>query len=468
MFQTPKVLVIGLDCAEPSLLFGAFRSSCPNLGQLMDWGTYGDLESCIPCITIPAWMSMMTSRDPGQLGVYGFHNRPDHSYAPMRRADASAITTPAVWDHLSAADRKVILVGVPPSYPPRPVNGLRVGCFLTPSTDVPYTYPVGLSDEIRRTVGRYHVDVPHFRTDDAEHLLAQLYEMTDARFRLIRHLIREHPWSFFMFVEIGVDRIHHAMWRHHDSGHPAHEPGTPYAGAIRDYYGYVDARIGEVLELVDDDTTVFVVSDHGAKTMKGGIAINEWLVREKLLALTAPQPGLASLEACRPDWTRTVAWGAGGYYGRVFLNVEGREPNGLVKPEQYEAVRADLAARLEALPGPDGAPLRTVVYRPEQIYRECRGVAPDLIVYFDDLAWRSVGTLGHGGVHTAGNDTGADGANHARYGLFIHYDPHRRGCGRVDPRPLTDIGPAVMHTMGLPADPRMVGTVPAWMAGGLT
>src|SRR5439155_3823133 len=113
--------------------------------------------------------------------------------------------------------------------------------------------------------------------------------------------------------------------------------------------------------------------------------------------------------------------GDGGYYGRLFLNVQGREPQGVVDPSRYEETRDELVAKLEAMPGPDGPPLGTKVFKPQDVYSEVRGVAPDLIVYFGDLEWRSVGTLGTGTVaevFTYENDTGPDGANHDRTGVF--------------------------------------------------
>ena len=76
-----KILIIGLDCAAPEILLQNERLT--NLRRLMDVGCYGRLESVIPPITVPAWMCMSTSQDPGSLGVYGFRNRTDHSYAGL-------------------------------------------------------------------------------------------------------------------------------------------------------------------------------------------------------------------------------------------------------------------------------------------------------------------------------------------------------------------------------------------------
>jgi len=84
-----KVAVLGLDCAAPHLVFDQWREELPNLRQLMDAGRYGPLESTHPPITVPAWACMMSSRDPGQFGIYGFRNRKDHSYDGYALANAS-------------------------------------------------------------------------------------------------------------------------------------------------------------------------------------------------------------------------------------------------------------------------------------------------------------------------------------------------------------------------------------------
>ncbi|MFB6274003.1 MAG: alkaline phosphatase family protein, partial [Salinibacter sp.] len=93
----PKVLVIGLDCAEPSLVFDAFADEMPNLTQLRNEGAWGRLESVVPPITVPAWACMMTGKTPGELGIYGFRNRTDHSYDGLGIATSASVREPAVW-----------------------------------------------------------------------------------------------------------------------------------------------------------------------------------------------------------------------------------------------------------------------------------------------------------------------------------------------------------------------------------
>jgi predicted AlkP superfamily phosphohydrolase/phosphomutase len=453
-----KVFVIGLDCAEPTLVFDRWRKELPNLRALMDAGTYGELTSTIPAITVPAWASMLSSQDPGQLGFYGFRNRADHTYENMSIASSRMIKVDRVWDILSRAGKKVVVAGVPQTYPVRPVNGCMISCFLTPSTHGQYTYPTSLKQEIEELVGgEYLFDVPQFRTENKDYLLQQIYGMADQQHQVVRYLMAEKPWDFAMHVDMGVDRMHHGFWKFCDPHHPLYQPGNPYEQAIHDYYLHIDRQIGERLQLLDGDTAILVVSDHGAQAMMGGICFNEWLKREGYLALEYQPEGIVPLEKCEVDWDRTLAWGSGGYYARLFLNVKGREPNGTIDPAGYERVRDELAERIGAITDPQGNSLGSVAYRPEEIYRQVNNIAPDLIVYFGDLGWRSVGSLGLDTVHTLRNDTGPDDANHAQQGLYIYYHPHAAGRGWGERRHLMDVAPTILEIMGVPVPSDMEG-----------
>lgn len=455
-----RVLILGLDCAEPSLVFAKYRDEMPNLKRLAAQGAWGEIESTTPPITVPAWMCSMTSKDPGQLGVYGFRNRADYSYEKMTTANARAFTDPTVWDHLGKIGKQSFLIGVPPSFPPKPINGGMVGCFLSPNTQSKFTYPENLRDDVLRVAPNYLVDVPNFRTDDKQWLLQKTYEMTEDHFKVIKSFIKEKPWDFLMSVEIGVDRLHHGFWKYHDVTHPKHEPGNPLVNCIHDYYVWLDKQIGGVLELLDDDTTVIVMSDHGAKKMDGGIAINEWLMNEGYLALEEKPTSAMPLEKVRVNWSKTRVWGSGGYYSRIFLNVQGREPQGVIPANEYEKVRDELIEKISAIPDENGKPIATRVYKPQQIYRATKNIPPDLIVIFGDLYWRAVGSVGLNALHTFENDTGPDDANHAQYGMFIYYDPKKNWGGReLKGIQLYDVAPTVLNEFGMAVPADMIGKV---------
>jgi predicted AlkP superfamily phosphohydrolase/phosphomutase len=452
-----RVLVVGLDCAPPQLVFDRWLPELPALRGLCERGAYGVLRSCDPPITIPAWTSMTSSRSPGSLGVYGFRNRSDHSYGALTYADSASVRVPRVWDILSARGRSVVVLGVPQTYPVSRVNGVMVSCFLTPSVDThQYTHPPELKQEIEALVGTYMVDVENFRTEDKASLLVQIQEMTTKRFRVAEHLLVTRPWDLFFMVEMGTDRIHHGFWRFFDSEHRLYMPGNPYESAILDYYKLVDDRIGRLLDLAGDETVVLVVSDHGAKRMDGGICVNEWLRREGYLVLKDEPRGPTRLDPEMIAWDRTVAWGEGGYYCRLFMNVRGREPQGVVAPAEYDQVRSELKEKLEALGDDRGASIGTAAHRPEELYPELRGVPPDLLVYFGDLRWRSIGLVGTDTVHVFENDTGPDDANHAHEGLYVLAGPGVHP-GRAGERDIRDVAPTLLTFLGQRVPAEMEG-----------
>jgi predicted AlkP superfamily phosphohydrolase/phosphomutase len=453
-----RALVIGLDCAPPEFVFERWREELPTLRSLMQRGRYGVLRSSDPPITVPAWACMTSSRSPGALGIYGFRNRRDHSYDRLAIADSRAVRAPRVWDLLSARGRSVIVLGVPPTYPVAAVNGVMVSCFLTPDTErSQYTYPAELKEEIEGIVGRYMVDVDNFRTSEKDRLLADLEEMTEKRFRVAEHLLATRPWDLFFMVEMGTDRIHHAFWRFTDPEHRLYEPGNRFEGVMLDYYRALDEKIARLLRFADDDTAVLVVSDHGAKRIDGGICVNEWLRREGYLVLQQEPAEATRFTPDLVDWGRTTAWGEGGYYCRLFLNVAGREPQGTVSQDDYERVRDELKGKLEALGDHEGRPIGTIAHRPEELYPERNGIPPDLLVYFGDLYWRSIGLVGTESVHVFENDTGPDDANHAPEGMYLLAGAGV-GAGPGEERELRDIAPTLLTLLGEPVPADMEGS----------
>ena len=456
--MTRKLVVIGLDCVTPELLFGPWLAEMPNVRRLMADGLHGRLQSTVPPITVPAWMSMMTSHDPGTLGVYGFRNRKSYQYDDTYTVNASHVSAKTVWNILSVNRKRSLVMGVPLTYPPKPLNGALVGCFLTPDKSATFTYPPELQTRLDALAGgEYLIDVKDFRNDRREETLAQIRVMTERRFRAFRALLREDDWDYAMMVEMGPDRIHHAFWRFIDPGHRLYQRGNEFENVVREYYIEMDAEIGRTVDALPADTSVIVVSDHGAKRMVGAIAINEFLMREGYLTLKTAPTKPTRLTADMVDWNRTLAWGDGGYYARVFLNIAGREPNGQIPTSDVARVRGELKQKLEALGDENGNSIGTRALYPEEVYRECRGIPPDLIVYLGDLDWRSAGTVGNGSVHLFENDTGPDDANHAPEGIFIWHNrgkPARYSTERVS---IYDVAPSILDFYSIAAPADMIG-----------
>jgi len=462
-------MVIGLDCADPELVFGSWLSDLPNIKRVFDAGVHGKLRSVTPPITVPAWMCMMTSRDPGELGIYGFRNRSEYGYDKLSVANSASIKEETVWDILGRDGKNSIVIGVPPTYPVKPLRGSLISCFLTPGSQSQFTYPHDLRPEVQRLVGDYMVDVKGFRTDKKKWLLSQIYEMTTKRFTVAKHLLKTRPWDFFMMVEMGTDRIHHGFWQFMDARHILYAgEENPFRNAIYEYYKYLDSLVGELLEFADANTRVMIVSDHGAKRMDGAIAINEWLLQKGYLALKQYPSAPTRFEELEVDWPRTQAWGEGGYYGRISLNIEGREPEGSVPKHAYDTLRGKLKEELEALGDSEGRPIGTRVILSEEAYKETRNIAPDLSVFFGDLYWRSSGMVGGGKIHNQENDTGPDGANHNWDGILLMAEGKDLARSSATATPpvqgmrLYDVAPTILEAFKIPRLPKMQGSAIRW------
>ena len=453
-----RLLVLGLDSVPPEFLFDRFLPRMPRLKSVLDRSRFGTLVSTDPPITVPAWAVMFTGMDPGSLGLYGFRHRRPGTYFDMYTPTPQMLPAPPVWSILSRLGRRVAVIGMPPGYPPPTVNGVYVSDFLTPEGAKDFVTPASLAPEIEAASGGgYYFDIT-FRAEDRPRVERELFAMTRKRWAVVRHLWQKEPWDLFAVHEIGPDRLHHAFWKYFDPGHPRYVPNSEFADVADRYYSLLDQEIGALLEQVPDEVTILIASDHGSMAMHGCFCINQWLEREGYLRLkTRPSEPGTPLENVEVDWDRTIAWGAGGYYARIFFNVRGREPQGHVAPGEVPSVIDKMSRALESVRRPDGQPLGVRVLDPQRVYHSVRGDPPDLMLYFGDLRWRSAGTLGHPGLFLSENDTGPDDAVHSFEGVFAFADPGHRTKQPMPPQQIIDIAPTLLAHLGVPWPATMQG-----------
>ena len=443
-----RLFILGLDATPPDLLFEILIDELPNFRRLLERSVYGRLRSCDPPITVPAWMVMFTGRTPGELGIYGFRNRVEGEYNEFRIPSSRDVGYEKVWDVLGRHGLKSVVIGVPPTYPPQPLNGWLVTGFLTPSDKSRFTYPARLKMEIKSLVDSYVFDVV-FRREDRDSVYRELVDMTRKRLRVVDYLLESKPWDLFIYMEIGVDRVQHAFWKYFDERHPRYTPHPRFSRAIPEYYKMLDGWLGRFMDRFGDDVSILVVSDHGAKYMKGAFAINDWLVEKGYMRLRRDvEPGTRLGEA-DVDWSNTYVWGWGGYYARIFFNLEGRERMGCISREEYPDFVKSFVRDLMSIRGPNGEDWENTIYMPSQIYPSVRGNPPDLMVYFDNLYWRSAGTMGYSDYYLPENDTGPDDSVHDYHGIYIFSDGGLRTRGEYRDLDIYDIFPSILDYYGV-------------------
>jgi predicted AlkP superfamily phosphohydrolase/phosphomutase len=398
---------------------------------------------------------MLSGRDAGELGIYGFRNRVEGSRA-LRIATATDVRVPRVWDLLGSAGKRSSVLFVPPTWPPpETIEGTDiVSCMLTPGPDSPHTHPPSLARELEDRFGPHRPDVVR-HPGSLENFVDDLHESATYHFDVAEHMLATRRPDFLMMVEMGTDRLHHAAWPALDPNDPRHDARAPMVRDARDFYAYLDTRIGRLVSRAGPDATVMIVSDHGARPLLGGVRINEWLRREGWLVLRSEPEGPCPLEHADVDWSRTRAWAEGGYFARININVRGRFSDGSVEPSELGAELDRLERSLLDMRDDLGRPMRNRVVRPSNAFRETNGFPPDFMVFFDDLDQRALGEIG-GAIFTspeeagASGGRGADGCNHDWDGLFVLAGPRIPRAGRISDASIHDVGVTVLEHFGVP------------------
>ena len=418
-----KIFFLGLDSAPPKILYDEYGVELNAFKEVAQESEKYILKTCHPPITIPAWMVMFTGKTPGELGIYGFRHRKPGDVKQSYIVNSTYIRAPTIWETLSKKGCKVGVMGVPPTFPPKPVNGFMISDFTTPGPEKNYTWPPWLKKELEEKFGSYIFDVV-YRSEDKESVMREVFNMTEQHLNIVKYLLQKKEWDLFIYVEIGVDRIHHAFWKYFDKDHPRYTYHPQYSEAIPRFYKMLDDWFAEIRNILPKDAVTIIASDHGIKPMKGAFVINQWLEENGYLKLRErpAKPG-QDLDESIIDWDSTIAWAWGGYYSRLFINLKDREPRGIVGREEYEDVVKQLRGDLEKVRGPNGEKWDNKAYMPRELYNEVRGDPPDLMIYIDNLNWRPAGTIGWETNYLPENDRGPDDAEHDWNGIFLIHDP---------------------------------------------
>ena len=514
-----RVLVIGLDGATFDLIEPWAAAGClPTFQRLMREGAWGPLRSTLQPLTAPAWASFMTGANQGQHGIYDFVRRAEGSYR-IEMTDASMIRRPTMFDLASDQGRRVAVLNMPFTFPPWPINGAMLSGSLMSLSGSQIAYPNTLYREIVSAVGDYIItpDYDPRVTDPLADYAEALLHSVDLRARAAQYLMSRETFDLFALVFTATDLAAHAFWAAME-GDPTADPR--FRDTIQAVYRRVDTALAELLAGLDDDTTVMVMSDHGTGRFKKGVLLNAWLAEMGLLQprdvghidwrslsgrllqgavrsyrrvlssglrawargrfgqyLTAAKGRLESSLTTQPiNWsqTRAYALGAG---GNIFINLCGREPEGIVAPgRDYESVRQEIIAGLEELRDPETGELVVArVHRREDIYQgPYLDRAPDLVV-----EWHDYGYWGRDRVNPTSRqlfqveDTFEFSSlplsgSHRLDGILIAHGASVRAGARIEDACITDLAPTTLHCRGQPAPAFKDGRVLTEMLAGPT
>ena len=506
MGKALKTLIIGLDGATFDVLLPLIdKGHLPHLASLMEKGAWGRLNSTIPPFTGAAWSTFATGQNPGEHGIISFQERDPFSYDSTGSGivDARRLKF-TLWEIIGKHGKRVAIINVPMTYPPRAVNGYMVTGMLTPHGADEFTYPSSLSRSLSED---YIVDLDfirkdgQFRTRDfpsKSEILASIRQMSSARGGFCLKLIQEQHWDFFMVVFTGTDRLSHFLWDELEFMRSAAE--RSYSQLHTDILAYLnelDQMVGELIQAAGDKAISLVLSDHGFGSSPGKrVYINIWLEQLGLIQ-RRDRSGLVDPEYWRVkigkmdrirglirrllpehaqndisdvasshspgiiDWSQTKAYWVPLYFQfcGIEINLVGRNSEGVVSQgEEYEALRTLIIEEAKKIIDRDtNTPIVEEALRREDLYTG-RNVDrfPDVIMVLKP-DYFSGGSL-------AGNDLVVDAnptrpGEHRQDGIFTAAGPNIAKVTDLAGANLVDVPPTILYAMGLPVPDSFDGRV---------
>ena len=279
-----KTVIIGLDGATFDIIKPLARAGrLPILSRLIKEGASAPLRSTILPNSFPGWASCTTGTSEGMHGVFSpFIKNPGHY--TVRAMSGRDIMTRHVWDILTEHGGRSIVLNVPTTYPPEPINGLMVTGMLTPGLESEFTFPASLKGELLAELPDYVIEPE--RIPDKHARANEFRRSIENREAALRFLLGRGEWDFLMVVFSVLDRAQHDYWADMDPAHPRHDPKTPreFREFIHEIYERLDAAVGRLLEHLSAESRVFVVSDHGFCSELFEVRVNELLATAGLLA----------------------------------------------------------------------------------------------------------------------------------------------------------------------------------------
>jgi len=363
-----QVLVIGLDGFPYTLANRLMDEGIfPNFKSLLEEGYFSQMDSIYPTVSNVAWTSYQTGKNPGKFDVYGFAElTPEFDlYIP----NSTNCKSKTIQEIISESGKRVISLGIPGTYPPRPINGITVGGFLSPTLDKA-VYPKSILPELQKT--GYMVDInPMKARESLEFFKEENLKVLEGRGKTLFNLWDSQEWDLFTIHFMDTDRMGHFMFKFLDE----EESGTVNAQYYLEFFRKIDNLIGRIRQRMTDNITLIVLSDHGFCRIKKEVQLNRWLQDRGYLAFSRPPAHDLDFESISPE-SKAFAL----VPGKIYLMREGRWKGGQVTDLEYEPLREEIINKLTEFHNAGDPVCKKVLKKEDAVFGPYLDNAPDIII----------------------------------------------------------------------------------------
>jgi len=502
-----KVLVLGYDCATLDLIIPwAKEGKLPNFKKIIDSGVYGEMKSTIQPITAAAWTSFATGMNPGKHGIYDYSYRNETTY-DINIINSGNPDKNKIWDHLAKNGLKTGLINLPMTYPPRKIDGFMVTSILTPSIESEFTYPKELKKEILSIWPDYSFADSHFTPEDEKSIrefIDKSMKEIDKRKEVIFNLMDNKEWNLLITVFMELDTIQHKFWKYMDKTYPGYnkEKADKFGTTIYDFYKKLDDVLGEFIEKIGNDITLIIVGDHGSGPALKTFYINNWLKEKGFITVKKDiksslfsflnNKGLNlsnmykiiqklklkklvhifprntrnnllrtfTLSFSDVNWSKTKAYSFG-YFGRIFINLKDREPNGCVSEEEYEKVREEIINELYKIIDPEtNEKIVDKVWRREELYKgKYFDKSADIIFRMKNYSYNTSLHFEFASNKIFDKNLVNRSGDHRMNGTFLAYGPNIKKGYEIKGLEIIDCTPTLLSIFDVPIPKEIDGKV---------
>lgn len=317
-----------------------------------------------------------------------------------------------------------------------------------------FTWPESLKKEVHSVGGEYMVDPVDDEGSslDNQEELKLVYEKDNQRFNLLKHFIHKKQCDYILAVIRGPYRMARRFYHYYDEQHRDHPSDSKDRKALHDYYLWVDKQIGDIRGILDEDIVLLIHSVYGVQRLDGRVNLNEWLIHNGYMSLAEYPSTPTAFKDLNVNWSETRCWAVGDA-GKIYVNLKGREAQGITDPDDYDRLLDELAEKLRNIPDENGKELKTQVFKRRDIDPgPCSQYGPDLLILFDECRWSTNEKVGYGqgNIHALTTPDESDDVTYGSDGYFSITAPGILVRGERKGVSLLNVAPTVLHILDLP------------------